>query len=451
MKNMLILLLFISISFCCTCQNENLDPERQWSSYRGYYASGVLDKAGIPDTWNLSGNQNLLWEIALPGLSLSSPVVWGDKVFISTAVSEQDTSGLRTFMSGSVEPVNDTSYHEWKVYCIDKYSGGIIWEETACTGVPEVKRHPMSTHANTSMATDGEYAVAFFGSEGLFCYDMDGNLLWSKDFGLLRSAFFIAEAAEWEFASSPIIHKGVVIVQVDVLENSFIAAFDAGTGREVWKTERDEFPGWSTPNIYNYEGRDIVAVNGFKHRGGYDFLTGEPIWKMSGGGDIPIPTPVIGNDLVYFNSAHGRSSPVIAVKKSASGDITLEERETSNEGVEWYHPRGGAYIQSMLLYDKFIYNARLNGQVQCYNALTGDEIYSEKIGKAEFFLSSPVASDGKIYITSVPGEVYILDSGPEFRIRGQFSLGDVCMTTPAITDGMMIFRTEHSLLAVGNK
>lgn len=451
MKNISFFSLFLLISISCTCQNESLEPGRQWSSYRGYYASGVLDKAGLPEIWTISGDQDFLWETEIPGLSLSSPVVWGNKVFITTAVSEQDTSGLRTFMSGSVQPVNDTSYHEWKVYCVDKNSGQIIWEETACEGVPEVKRHPMSTHANTSMATDGEYAVAFFGSEGLFCFDMDGKLLWSKDFGLLRSAFFIAEAAEWEFASSPIIHNGVVIVQVDVLENSFIAAFDAGTGNELWKTQRDEFPGWSTPNIYSYEGRDIVAVNGFKHRGGYDFLTGEEVWRMSGGGDIPIPTPVVGRDLIYFNSAHGRLSPVLAVKKSATGDITLKEDETSNEGVEWSYQRGGAYIQSMLLYNNYIYNTRLNGQVQCFNALTGEEIYREKIGKAEFFLSSPVASDGKIYITSVPGVVYILDSGPEFRITGEFQLGDVCMTTPAITDGMMIFRTEHNLVAVGKK
>ncbi len=451
MKNVLLVSLLLFISLLSACQNNNPDPELQWPSYRGYYASGVLNNVDLPNSWSIGAEAEILWKTDLPGLSLSSPVIWGDRIFITTAVSAQDTSGLRTFMSGNVQPVEDDSYHEWKVYCIDKKSGGIIWEETACEGVPEVKRHPMSTHANTTMSTDGEYAVAFFGSEGLYCYDMAGKLLWSKDFGLLRSAFFIAEAAEWEFASSPIIHKGVVIVQVDVLEDSFVAALDVATGKELWRTERDEYPGWSTPNIYCFEGRDIVAVNGFKHRGGYDFLTGEPIWKMSGGGDIPIPTPVVGEDLVYFNSAHGRLSPVIAVRKSAAGDITLKDEETSNEGVEWSHPRGGAYIQSILLYDNYIYNTRLNGQVHCYNAINGEELYREKIGKAEFFLSSPVASDGKIYITSVPGEVYILDAGPEFRISGQFSLGDVCMTTPAITEGMMIFRTEHSLVAVGKK
>ncbi len=431
------------------CQNDSIAQERQWPSYRGYYASGVLDDANLPSDWKQ--DSETLWEIDIPGLSLSSPVIWGDKVFITTAFSEQDTSGLRTFMSGGVEPVEDDSFHKWIVYCIDKNNGKVIWENTACEGIPEVKRHPMSTHANTTIATDGKYVVAFFGSEGLYCYDTEGKLLWSKDFGLLRSAFFIAESAEWEFASSPVIHKGVIIVQVDVLENSFIAAIDAASGEELWRTERDEYPGWSTPNIYTYEGKDYVAVNGFKHRGGYDFLTGQEVWKMSGGGDIPIPTPVIGENLVYFNSAHGRVSPVIAVRKSAEGDITLNEGESTNKGIEWYHDRGGAYIQSMLLYDNYIYNVRLNGQIQCYDAFSGEEIYRDKIGKAEFFLSCPVASDGKIYITSVPGVVYILDAGPEFKISGEFSLDEVCMTTPAISDGMMIFRTENSLIALGRK
>jgi len=451
MKNLLYILLFALIPFSSSCQQESPQPERQWSSYRGYYSSGVLDGADLPDLWNTGAGSRLLWKKDIPGLSLSSPVIWGDKVFITSAVSDQDTSGLRTFMSGSVEPVEDNSYHEWKVYCFDKNSGNIIWEHTPCTGIPEVKRHPMSTHANTSMATDGDYAVAFFGSEGLYCYNMEGKLLWGKDFGLLRSAFFIAEAAEWEFASSPIIHKGVVVVQVDVLEDSFVAAFDAETGAELWKKSRDEYPGWCTPNIYTREGRDIVAVNGYKHRGGYDFLTGEEVWKMSGGGDIPIPTPVVGEDLVYFNSAHGRFSPVIAVEKSAEGDITPEEGETSGEGIQWYHPRGGSYIQTLLLYGDYIYNLNLNGQVHCYHALTGEEIYREKIGKAEFFLGSPVASDGKIFITSVPGIVYVIEAGPEFSITGEFELGDVCMTTPAITDGIMIFRTENSLIALGRK
>ena len=215
----------------------------------------------------------------------------------------------------------------------------------------------MSSHANSTPATNGEFVVAFFGSEGLYCYDMNGNLKWSKDFGVLKSVFFMVETAEWEFASSPLIYDNVVVIQCDVQENSFLAAYDLVSGKELWKKQRDEYPGWCTPNIYFDEGKTCIAVNGFKHRGGYDFRTGEEIWRMSGGGDIQIPTPITANNLVYFNSAHGKFSPVMAVNTNARGDITLNENETSNSGVKWYHPRGGSYMGTMLVYDGYLYNA----------------------------------------------------------------------------------------------
>lgn len=451
MKKLFLLFITISFTLVLCSQTGNVTPERQWSSYRGYYASGVMDKADLPETWDVETGDNILWHIDIPGLALSSPVIWDNKLFITTAVSENDKAGLKTMMSGGIDPVEDDSEHTWEVLCIDKNTGEILWEDNPVSGIPKVKRHPMSTHANTSMATDGKYAVAFFGSEGLYCYDMDGKLLWDKNFGILKSVFFIAESAEWEFASSPILHNGVVIIQVDVFKDSFIAAFDAATGKELWKVERDEFPGWSTPNIYNSNAKDLVVINGFKHRGAYDFETGEEIWQMSGGGDIPIPTPVIGEDLVYFNSAHGRSSPILAVNKTAKGDITLKDGETKNYGVSWSYPRGGSYMQTMLLYKGYLYNLRLNGQVQCIDALSGKEMYKEKIGKAEFFLASPVASDNKIYIASVPGVIYTIPAGPEFSIESKSELDDVFMTTPAITDGMIIFRTEKHLIAIGLK
>ena len=451
MKKFNILIALIIIGFLAYCQKGSIVPNRQWSGYRGYFAAGVHDNANLPSTWNSSDGTNILWKIDIPGLALSSPVIWGDKLFITTAVSEEDTSGLRTFLSGDVQPVEDQSHHKWIVYCFDKNTGEIIWKNKSVEGIPQIKRHPMSTHANSTMATDGKHVVAFFGSEGLYCYDMDGKLVWKKNFGLLKSVFFVAETAEWEFASSPVIHEGVVIVQVDVFEDSFVAAFDAANGEQLWKASRDEYPGWSTPNIYTNNGKDMVVLNGFKHRGAYDFKTGEEIWRMSGGGDIPVPTPVIGEDLVYFNSAHGRSSPVLAIKKEATGDITLKDDETSNKGIAWSYPRGGSYMHTILLYNGYLYNVRFNGQVQCLDAKTGEEMYKEKIGKADFFLSSPVAADGKVYITSVPGVVHIVEAGPEFNILGTAQLGDVCMTTPAITDNIMFFRTEKYLIAVSNK
>jgi outer membrane protein assembly factor BamB len=449
-RHFLITVLLASSWFASLTYGQLL-PERQWPGYRGYMASGVLDNANLPATFDFDKQENIRWKIEIPGMGISSPAIWGNKLFITTAVSTADKAGFKPGLYGDVTPVQDSSVHEWKVYCINKINGKILWERTSYKGVPKIKRHPKSTHANSTIATDGKYVVAFFGSEGLYCYDIDGKLLWQKNFGVLKSVFFTMKKAEWEFASSPIIYKGVLIIQCDVLENSFVAAYDVKTGVELWKSERDEYPGWCTPNIYTNAGKTYVAVNGFKHRGGYDFATGKEVWKMSGGGDIQIPTPVIGNNLIYFNSAHGKSSPIIAIKTSATGDITLNGDETSNSGVQWSLPRGGSYIQTMLLYRDLLYNVNWNGTINCMDPSTGKEVYNAKLGIAKSFIASPVASDGRIYIVDEEGTVYIIKDGRTFNLLAEIPMKDICMTAPAITDGMIFFRTQHNLFAVGKK
>jgi outer membrane protein assembly factor BamB len=426
-----------------------MSPERQWPQYRGYLASGVFDNANLPSSFDLQKMINIKWKINVPGLGISSPVVWGDRLFITTAISEEDKAGFKPGQYGDVRPVNDSSVHEWKVYCINKNTGKTLWERTSCRGVPKIKRHPKSTHANTTVATDGKFVIAFFGSEGLYCYDFDGNLKWQKSFGVLKSIWTVMKNAEWEFASSPIINDGKVIVQCDVLENSFVAALDITTGRELWRTERDEIPGWCTPNIYSYAGSKYVVLNGYNHRGAYDLETGKEIWRMSGGGDIQIPTPIVGKDLIYFNSAHGKYSPIIAVRTNATGDITLKEGETSNDFVKWYIPRGGSYMHTMLLYHDRLYNVNWNGIINCLDPLTGREIYNAKIGKAASFIGSPVASDGKIYIVGEEGAVYIIRDGDTFNLLAEIPLNDICMTSPAITENMMFIRTQKYLIAIG--
>jgi len=449
-KHLLSTILITSGLFSLTI-NAQIKPERQWPGYRGYMASGVLDKANLPETFDLQKMVNVRWKIDVPGLGLSSPVIWDNKLFITTAVSQSDKAGFKPGIYGDVSPVKNSSVHEWKVYCIDKNTGKMIWDRTSFTGIPKMKRHPKSTHANTSVATDGKYVVAFFGSEGLFCYDLNGNLQWQKSFGLLKSVFFMVKTAEWEFASSPIIYNGVLIIQCDVLENSFVAAYDVKTGKELWKTQRDEYPGWCTPNIYTNAGKTYVALNGYKHRGGYDFETGKEVWKMSGGGDIQIPTPVVGNDMIYFNSAHGRSSPIIAVSTNAVGEITLKDNETTNEYVKWSLLRGGSYMHTLLLYKNHLYNVNWNGALVCLDPLTGKEIYNAKLGKTKSFIASPVASDGKIYIVDEEGTVYIIQDGDSFKLLAEIPMNDICMTAPAITDGMIIFRTQKYLVAAGKK
>jgi len=448
MKRYSLVILALVFSYVLYSQDSSLIPERQWSGYRGNFARGSLDNVNLPDRWDIENSVNVLWKIRVPGLALSSPVIWDDRLFITTAISNSDTYGLKTGIYGDGKPVNDQSQHNWKVYCIDKYSGEIIWEKQAFSGVPKVRRHPKATHANCTPVTDGKHVVAFFASEGLYCYDIDGNLLWSKDFGKLDAGAFNADWAEWEFASSPIIYKNTVIVQCDVRGDSFIASFNADNGEEIWKSSRDEYPTWSTPNIYFEDGREYVVVNGYKHRGAYDFLTGEEIWRMSGGGDIPIPTPVVGDGMIYFNSAHGRFSPIMAVKTTAKGDITLKEGETSNEAVVWSIPRGGSYMHTLLLYDGLLYNMKWNGQFSCFDPATGEEIYKEKLGKADSFIASPVAADGKIYIVSDQGMVYTISAGRSFQVIEENSLGEVCMIVPAITENIIYFRTEDHLIAI---
>ena len=452
MKLKLLILTALFFSFFLGIKSqEQTKHERQWPGYRGYLSSGVLDNANLPGSFDPVKMTNVKWRVKIPGLGISSPVIWDNKLFLTTAVSEADKAGFKPGLYGDVTPVKDSSVHEWKVLCFDKNTGKIIWERTSCTGIPKIKRHPKSTHANTTVATDGNFVVAFFGSEGLYCYDMNGNLRWQKNFGVLKSVFFTMENAEWEFASSPVIYNGVLIIQCDVLENSFLAAYDLKTGKELWKAVRDEYPGWCTPNIYIDAGKTLVVVNGYKHRGGYDFNTGKEIWKMSGGGDIQIPTPILGEGLIYFNSAHGRSSPIMAVRTGAKGDITLKEGETSNSGVLWSMPRGGSYMHTLLLYRNRLYNVNWNGSVNCLDPLTGKEIYNAKLGNTKSFIASPVASDGKIYIVDEEGTVYIIQDGDSFIQLAEIPLNDICMTAPAITDGMIYFRTQNYLTAVGKK
>lgn len=443
--NFILFIVFAVIFMSC---KQAPDPGRQWSMYRGNNISGVMDNANLPESWDVESGENIAWKTEIPGLAHSCPIVWGDKVFVTTAVNTAKQEDIQTGIYGSIGSVPDSSVHDWKVYCLDLKSGSIEWEKTAASGVPEQKRHPMSSHANCTPATNGEYLVAFFGSEGLYCFDMEGKQLWSKDFGVLKSNFFLVPDAEWEFSSSPLIHKNAVIIQCDVAENSFVAAFDLKTGKELWKQERDEYPGWETPNIYSDGSRDLVVLNGYKHRGAYDFETGEEIWRMSGGGDIPIPSPIIGTDLIYFNCAHGKSSPVLAIQKDAKGDITLAEGETTNQYVKWSKERGGAYMSTMLLYGDYLYNARWNGNLTCYNALTGEEMYSEKVGDGNSYTTSPVAADGVIYVADNKGGVYSVKAGPAFELLATNQLNDVYMSTPAIVPDYMLFKTAGQVIAV---
>ncbi len=429
---------------------ESIETNRQWPSYRGYFASGILDNTNLPDSFNVETSFNIKWMLDIPGLGLSCPVIWENRVFITTAISDEDKEGYLIGLYGDIEPVEDSSEHVWKVYCLDKFSGEIIWEQDAAIGIPKVKRHPKSSHANTSVATDGTHVIAFFGSEGMYCYTIEGKLLWKRDFGLINSAWDVVESAEWEFSSSPIIFQDKVIVQADALNTAFVAVLDLFSGETIWRQERDEISGWCTPNIYFDGELPRVAVNGYKHRGGYDLETGEEVWKMSGGGDIPVPAPIVWKDLVYFNSAHGRHAPLMALKSSVKGEIPYPDNDSiPGEDFAWFYDRGGAYMTSVLVYDSLLYRLRWNGNLACFDARNGKMIYQQTVNTSSF-IASPVASDGRIYIVSEEGDLYIVQAGSDYKLLKKIPLGDISLVTPGITDGMLILRTVGKLIAVSD-
>ncbi len=421
-----------------------------WPSFRGLDARGISEGFPAPVRWDAVKNENIRWKTPIPGLGHSSPVVWEDRVFITTAISGQAKALLKVGLYGDIKPVDDASAHTWKVICLDKKTGKILWEQVAHSGVPKIKRHPKSTHANSTAATDGRRVIAFFGSEGLYCYDMQGRLLWKKDLGVLDAGFFMVPDAQWGTASSPVIHDSMVLIQADVQKDSFIAAFDIRDGKEVWRIPRNDVPTWSTPTVHRTPAGEQLIVNGFRHVGGYDFRTGKELWRMKGGGDIPVPTPVVAHELIFITNAHGSMAPIFAVRLNAAGDISLQGDELANSYIAWSQKREGAYMQTPLVYGDYLYNCRDNGILSCYVATTGERKYQVRLADGRTgFSASAVASDGKVYYTSEDGDINVVKAGPEFEVLATNPMGEACMATPAISEGMLFFRTQEHLVAVG--
>ncbi len=430
----------------------NLCAADIWPSFRGPEACGVAQGYKTPLEWDVEQAKNVLWKTPIPGLAHSSPVVWDSRIFVTTAIQDQGDSDLKVGMYGDVKSVGEEGLVAWHVYCIDKSSGKVLWERQSYKGKPKIKRHPKSTHASPTPCTNGKCVVAFFGSEGLYCYDVEGKLLWQKDLGLLDWGFYTSPSAQWGGGCSPVIHEQMVIVQCDVQKDSFIAAFDLKDGAELWRTPRSDVPTWSTPTVYATGQNPQIIVNGYRHIGGYDISTGKEIWRMKGGGDIPVPTPIVAHDLVFITNAHGRMSPIYAIRLSAKGDISLSENQTSNEYVAWSYPKGGNYLPTPIVYGDYLYCGSDRGVLSCFECTSGKLLYRESLDpKGAAFSASPVAGDGKIYFTAENGQVYVVQPGPEFKVLATNKMAEICMATPAISQGTLFFRTKGHLVAIADR
>jgi PQQ-like domain len=424
---------------------------QNWPSFRGPNASGVAEGQPTPWKWDVASGENLLWKTSVPGMAVSSPVVWGDRVFVSTAVSGDPNAGIKTGLYGDVKPSNDVSMHSWRLLAIDKRTGKVLWDRVAHEGVPKTKRHPKSSQASATPVTDGRHVVVSFGSEGLYAYDFDGKLLWTRDLGTLNAGWFYDPDYEWGIASSPIIWKNSVIVQCDIQKNSFIAAFDVATGSPQWRTAREEIPSWSTPTVYERDGRTELVTQATGFTRGYDPATGKELWRLSGNSEIAIPTPIIGPNLIIVTNGYTPIQPIYAIKPGASGDITLKKDQTSSESVAWSTPRGGPYIPTPVIYGDHLYVLAITGVLTSYDVRTGQRIYQQRVGMGGSFSASPVAADGKLYISSEDGDVYVVKAGPQYELLGSNSIGEVLMASPAISDGTLFFRGLRNVFAIKQK
>ena len=420
---------------------------QNWPSFRGPNAAGFLDGQNLPANWDAAKSVNIRWKTRIPGLGLSSPIVWEDKVFVTTAISSDPKSpfgpGLWVF-----EPAADVSSHSWRVYCLDRNTGRILWERIAYQGAPKTKRHPSSSHANPTPATDGKHLAVFFGSEGLYTYDLNGKLLWKQDLGRISAGFLLDPDFEWGAGSSPILYQNLVILQCDQHKGSFLAAFDARDGKLAWRIARDELSSWSTPAVHRGKTRAELITNGRAVRG-YDPLTGKELWRLTGNAEYAVATPVVNQELIFINDGFP-DQPFYVIRAGATGDISLKDGALANDSVVWSKRRGGQwYLLTPLVYQDLLYTCTATGIVACYQAKTGERLYHQRLGKGGF-TASPVAADGKLYFTSQEGDVYTVRAGPKYELLGVNPMGEVVMATPAISGGMIVVRTQNHVYGVGS-
>lgn len=422
-----------------------------WPSFRGPEATGVGD-GKVATSWNADPSagplRNIRWKTAIPGLAHSSPAIWGNRLFVTTAISSAGPAPLKVGLYGEGDPADDNAEQSWVVYCLDKDTGKILWERVAHKGAPKTKRHTKATHANATPTTDGKRLIAFFGSEGVYAYDLEGKLLWTKDLGVFDPGPQGYDL-QWGTASSPVLFEDKLILQCDQKKDSFLVVLSAQDGKELWRVGRDGVSNhsWATPAIVRAAGRTQIVCNGWPYIAGYELGTGKELWRLKSGGDIPVPTPVFAHGLIYVTNAHGGPKPLYAVKPDASGDITPQG--DASRGLAWYEPNNGAYMQTPVILGDLLYSCSDRGVLKVFDARTGKLHYTERLGAGTTgFSSSPIAVDSKLYFASEEGEVYVIKAGPQFEQLSKNLLGEIAMASPAVSENVLYYRTRGHVVAI---
>ena len=384
-------------------------PAGSWPSFRGPEASGTADEQTLPDRWNPGSGENILWRTPIPGLAHSSPIVWGDLVFVTTAISSRGSATFKPGLYGDGDASEDRSTHRWLLHAIDKRTGLVRWTRTAAEGVPGNKRHIKSTYASASPATDGRRRRDMVRVAGCLRVRRPGRAPLvcrprPRGHGRLRHSGY-----EWGPASSPIIWNNLVIIQCDTQRDSFLLALDTATGNMVWKTPREELPSWGTPTVVSTQAGPELITNASNFIRGYDPRSGRELWRLGGSSKITAPTPIFAGGLHIIASGRAPERPLFAVRPGAQGDLTLRNGETASAYVAWSKTGRGSYMPTPLAYRGLLYVLANNGVLDAYDAATGTEIYRQRLSPVgSGFSASPVAADGKIYLSSEDGEMLVI-------------------------------------------
>ena len=415
----------------------------QWPQFRGPGGNGIGEGTNLPDTW--STTQNVKWKVPIPGQGWSSPIAWGDRIFVTSVTPLGDVETPKRGLYFQGERPAPTIDHRYMVYAISFATGKTLWTRQLHRGVPPGPRHLKNTFASETPVTDGKLVYAAFGNVGIYAMDLDGALVWSKpiDAAATRNG--------WGTGSSPVLHGGRLYVVNDNEDASWLMALDAATGQTIWRVERPKETNWSTPFIWRHAGRTEIVTNGTSAIRSYD-LDGKPLWHLGPSSTHVIPTPFASGDLLYASSGYVGDStrPVYAIRPGGSGDISLKAGETSNASIAWSLPQGGTYNVSPIVYGGRFYTLFDRGFFTCHDAVTGKEIYTKVRldPTASGFTASPWAYDGKIFAMSEDGTTYVIQAGPEFKVIGQNVLDEFTMASPAIHRDSLVIRTATALYRI---
>lgn len=419
--------------------------QTHWPQFRGEGARGVAASENLPDHW--SATENVAWKRDIPGRGWSSPIVWGDRIFLTTVVSsEKPEEPKKGLYFGGDRPKPADALHQWKVLCLDLKTGEVLWERQVHEGKPETPIHLKSSYASETPVTDGERVYCYFGNLGVFCFDLEGKEVWKKPIKpqAMRNG--------WGTAASPVLHGGRLYLVNDNNEDSYLLALDAQTGEEVWRTPRDEKSNWATPFIWQNALRTEIVTPGTGKIRSYD-LDGKLLWSLSRMSSITIATPYEHKGLLYISSGYvlDQVKPIYAIRPGASGDISLQEGQTSSEFIAWSQPKAGPYNPSTLIYDERLYVLYDAGIVRCFAAGDGKEIFGQqRLNNGRAFTSSPWAYNGKVFFLNEDGVTFVLKAADQFEVLHTSALAedDMCMATPAIAGDRLLIRTSARIYCI---